>query len=80
MNIQVFNLSLNINDSDIGKLFSPFGVVNSAEIVRDKFSGRSKCNAFVEMPIETEARQAIASLDQSIVDGKKITVTQVATV
>lgn len=74
MDIHISNLSLNLIDSDLLKLFTRFGIVNSAEVVRDKFNGRSKGNAFVSMPVETEAQQAITSLDQSIVDGKRISV------
>ncbi|OQP56834.1 hypothetical protein A3860_09630 [Niastella vici] len=75
MNIQVFNLSLNTADRDLRKLFSAFGIVASAEVIRDKLNGRSKCNAMVEMPIEREALLAIESLHQTMLDGKKISVT-----
>jgi len=76
MNIQVFNLSLNIVDRDLRKLFSAFGIVASAEVVRDKLTGRSKCNAMIEMPIDREARLAIESLHQTMLDGKKISVSE----
>lgn len=76
MNIQVFNLSLNTEDRDLRRLFSAFGIVASAEVVRDKLNGRSKCNAIIEMPIETEGRQAIESLNQTLLDGKKISVSE----
>jgi RNA recognition motif-containing protein len=55
-------------------MFSPFGIVNSAEVVKDKLNGRSKGKALVEMPVDAEAQQAIVSLDQTVVDGKKISV------
>lgn len=74
MNIQVYNVGLNVNDADLRKLFAVFGIVNSAEVMRDKLNGRSKGNAMIEMPIEKEARQAIESLDQMLLDGKKISV------
>ena len=74
MNIQVYNVGLNVNDADLRKLFAVFGIVNSAEVMRDKLNGRSKGNAMIEMPIEREARQAIESLDQMLLDGKKISV------
>jgi hypothetical protein len=74
MDIRVSNISRNLIDSDIRKMFSAFGVINSAEVVRDKLNGRSKCNAVVNMPVESEGRQAIASLDQSLMDGKRISV------
>jgi len=54
MNIQIFNLSLNTDDRDVRRLFSPFGIVTSAEVVRDKLNGRSKCNAMVEMPVDSQ--------------------------
>ena len=79
MNIQVFNLSLSIVDRDLRKLFSAFGIVISAEVVRDKLNGRSKCNAMIEMPIDSEARQAIESLHQTLLDGKKISVSELHT-
>jgi RNA recognition motif-containing protein len=76
MNIQVYNLSLNTSDRDIRRLFSPFGVVVSAEVVRDKLNGRSKCKAVVEMLIGSEALLAIESLHQTLLDGKKISVSE----
>ena len=76
MNIQIFNLSLNTEDRDLRKLFSPFGNVTSAEVVKDKLSGRSKRNGIIEMPVDKEARQAIISLNQTILGGKLISVTE----
>ena len=76
MNIQVYNLSRNTSDADLRRLFSAFGVVNSAEVTRDKLNGRSKGNGVIEMPVEREARQAIASLDKTLMDGKNISVSE----
>ncbi|NII26726.1 RNA-binding protein [Pseudoflavitalea sp. X16] len=78
MHIQVHNLTLNVIDADIRKLFAPFGIVDSAEVIKDKLNGRSKGHALIDMPVEAQARQAIIVLDQSMVDGKKITVREVA--
>lgn len=77
MDIQIFNLSHNIRDTDLTKLFSVYGVVNSVEVIRNKLNGRSNGNALVNMPIETEARQAIESLNHMLIDGKKITVAEI---
>lgn len=74
MNIHVSNLSLNIIDADLRRLFTQYGEVNSAEIIRDKYNGRSKGTALVNMPEEKEAQQAIISLDHSTMDGKIIKV------
>lgn len=79
MNIQVYNLSRDISDAALRRLFSAFGTVNSAEVMRDRINGRSKGNGVIEMPVETEARQAIVSLDQTIMDGKKISVSELRT-
>lgn len=76
MFIQVYNLSLNTVDRDLRKLFSAFGVVSLAEVTRDKLNGRSKCNATIEMPKQVEALQAIESLNQTMLDGKKISVSE----
>jgi RNA recognition motif-containing protein len=45
MNIRVSNLSFNVLDAEVRKLFSPFGEVNSAVIIRDKNNGRSNGSA-----------------------------------
>jgi RNA recognition motif-containing protein len=74
MEIRASNLSINVSDSDVRKLFATFGIINSAAIVRDKLNGRSKGMAIVDMPVAAEARQAIASLNQTMVSGKVISV------
>jgi len=76
MDIQASNLSINMNDSDIRKLFSVFGIINSAEVVRDKLNGRSRGKALINMPVAAEARQAIATLDQTMMNGKRISVNE----
>ena len=69
MNILVSNLSANIIISDLEQLFSVYGRVSYANIVRDKKSGRSKGTAFLEMPNEAEGEQAILALNHQVVDG-----------
>jgi RNA recognition motif-containing protein len=76
MNIQISNISLNMIDADIRRLFSSFGIVDSAEVNRNRFNGRSKGVAQVMMPNDTQARQAIISLDNTMMDGKKISVNE----
>jgi RNA recognition motif-containing protein len=77
MNILVSNLSESINNSDLVSLFSAFGAVSYAAIVREKKSGRSKGTAFLEMPFEAQAEQAIAALHASFLDGKRIFVQEI---
>lgn len=67
---------MNTEDRDLRKLFSSFGSVTSAEVMRDKLNGRSKRNGIIEMPIDREARQAIESLNQTMFDGKMVSVTE----
>jgi len=78
MNIRVTNLNLNTIDSELRKLFSRYGAVNSAFIVRDKNSNRPNGSALIDMVKDSEARFAIESLNQTIVDGKSISVAEVA--
>ena len=76
MNIYVGNLSWQMTDEDLRTLFEQYGSVTSANIVKDKVSGRSKGFGFVEMPDETEAQNALSSLYESEVLGRKIIVNE----
>lgn len=77
MNILVSNLSENIFSDDLVQLFSVYGQVSFAVVVRDKKSGRSKGNAFLEMPHEAEGEQAISALNHTLLDGREMIVQQV---
>ena len=76
MHIHVSNLSLNIIDSDLKKLFAAYGEVLSAVIMR-KPNGRSKGSARVDMINASEGRQAILCLDQTVIDGQPISVSEI---
>jgi RNA recognition motif-containing protein len=76
MNIYVGNLSWQMTDEDLRTLFEQYGSVTSAKIVKDKGSGRSKGFGFVEMPDDTEAQNALSSLYESEVLGRKIIVNE----
>ena len=56
--LYVGNLSFDVDEADINKLFSEVGTVESVKVVTDRFSGRSRGFAFVEMASEEEAKQA----------------------
>ena len=58
------------------EIFDEFGEVESAKIIMDKYSGRSKGFGFVEMPNDEEANQAIENLNDSDVKGRNIRVNQ----
>ena len=74
MNIYVGNLDFNITDEQLRNMFAEYGAVDSAKIIKDRFSGRSKGFGFVEMPSNSEADQAIKALNRNMVNGQMIKV------
>lgn len=74
MNIYVGNLSYQIKADSLKVMFDEFGEVASVKIIKDRFTGRSKCFGFVEMPSNSEADQAIKSLNGKFIEGKNIKV------
>ncbi|MCO6494590.1 MAG: RNA-binding protein [Bacteroidetes bacterium] len=64
MNIYVGNLSFRAKEQDVSDLFSTYGEVTSARIVRDKFTKRSRGFAFVEMSNDEAAKEAIQALHE----------------
>jgi RNA recognition motif-containing protein len=57
-------------------MFSEFGEVASADVIKDKFSGQSKGFGFVDMPNQSEAEDAIQALNETMQDGRKLTVNE----
>jgi RNA recognition motif-containing protein len=76
MNIRISNISLNTTDSELRKLFNPYGSVDTATVCRNTLNGRSLKYGQVTMPVPAHGRQAIASLDKTLMDGKMISVTE----
>jgi RNA recognition motif-containing protein len=76
MNIYVGNLSWSMTDDDLNNLFSQYGTVTSAKILKEKNTGRSKGFGFVEMENEDAAKTAIATLNESEVQGRKLIVNE----
>jgi len=76
MNIYVGNLSWTMTDEDLNNLFTPYGTVSSAKILKDKISGRSKGFGFVEMEDDEASRNAISSLHETEVMDRKIVVNE----
>ncbi len=76
MNIYVGNLSWQMTDENLRTLFEQYGSVTSAKIIKDKVSGRSKGFGFVEMPEDAEAQNALSSLYDFEVLGRKIIVNE----
>ena len=65
MNIYVGNLTYDVTARELNAVFSEFGEVSSAKVIKDKYSRRSKGYGFVEMPNGSEANEAIKALDDS---------------
>lgn len=76
MNIYVSNLSFQVSDADLQELFSSYGTVSSAKVINDHASGRSRGFGFVEMPDREEALKAMDELNNSVFDGKEISVNE----
>jgi RNA recognition motif-containing protein len=76
MNIRISNISLDTTDSDLRRLFFPYGNVDYAKVNRNSLNGRSLQSGEVCMPVLAQARQAIVSLDKTIFGGKIISVNE----
>jgi len=75
-NIFVGNLDFNATEESVRNLFERYGAVNSARIMTDRDTGRSRGFAFVEMENETEADQAISALNGYTMDGRALNVNE----
>jgi RNA recognition motif-containing protein len=74
--LYVGNLSYNTSSSDLEQLFSQFGTVESAQVISDRDTGRSKGFGFVEMGSESEAQSAIQGLHDQQHEGRPLTVNE----
>ena len=72
--IYVGNLSFGTEEEGLKGAFQKFGEVGSVSIIVDRDTGRSKGFAFVEMPDDENAMEAIKNLNGSVLDGRKIRV------
>jgi cold-inducible RNA-binding protein len=75
-NIFVGNLSFNSTEESVRSLFERYGAVNSARIMTDRDTGRSRGFAFVEMESEAEADQAISALNGFSMEGRALNVNE----
>lgn len=74
MNIFVAKLDYNTSSEDLQAAFEQFGAVDSAKVIMDRDTGRSKGFGFVEMADDDEAYAAIEALNESEMDGRTIVV------
>jgi RNA recognition motif-containing protein len=75
-NIYVGNLPYDTTGDDLVELFQPYGTVTSAQVIVDKFSGRSRGFGFVEMANDEEAKAAIEALNGSSYGNRPLTVNE----
>jgi RNA recognition motif-containing protein len=76
MNIYVGNLSFDSSDEDLREAFEAYGKVDSAQVIRDRASGRSRGFGFVEMPEMAEAMAAIEGLNETELQGRTLRVNE----
>lgn len=74
MNIFVAKLNFNTTGDELREAFEAFGEVDSAKVIMDHFSGKSRGFGFVEMPDDEQAWAAINELNDSELDGNRIVV------
>ena len=74
--LYVGNLGYGIGDSDLEKLFTTYGSVRSAQVIKDRDTGRSKGFGFVEMDSAQEAQAAITALNGKEIDGRTLAVNE----
>lgn len=74
MNIFVAKLNYATSEDALRQAFEEFGSVDSAKVIMDRETQRSKGFGFVEMPNDDEANQAISSLNETELDGRTIVV------
>jgi RNA recognition motif-containing protein len=74
--LYVGNLAYGVSSSDLEQMFAEFGTVQSAQVIADRETGRSKGFGFVEMSSDQEAQAAIAAMNGKEVDGRQLTVNE----
>ena len=74
MNIYIGNLPFSIKENELKDIFAEFGEVQEAKIILDRYTKQPKGFAFVEMPSNSEADQAIKALNGKFMNGRNIKV------
>ena len=74
--LYVGNLTYGVTDGDLQTMFAAHGTVQSAQVIMDRDTGRSKGFGFVEMGSDQEAQAAIAAMNGKEVDGRALTVNE----
>src|ERR1700730_9367089 len=74
--LYVGNLTYGVTDSELEQMFAAHGSVQSAQVIMDRDTGRSKGFGFLEMSTDQEAQAAIAALNGKEVNGRALTVNE----
>jgi len=74
--LYVGNLAYTVSNTDLEQMFAEFGTVQSAQVIQDRETGRSKGFGFVEMDSEAEAQAAIDGLHDQEHGGRRLTVNE----
>ncbi len=75
-NLFVGSLPWSVNDEQLAQIFAEAGSVDSARVITERDTGRSKGFGFVEMATEEEAKKAIETLNGKEIEGRAITVNE----
>jgi RNA recognition motif-containing protein len=76
VNIFVGNLAFSTTDHDVRQLFEPYGVVDTINIITDRYTGQSRGFGFVEMPDSAAAKAAIQGLQGQALGGRTLNVNE----
>jgi RNA recognition motif-containing protein len=74
--LYVGNLSYGVTDADLARMFEAHGTVQSAQVIMDRDTGRSKGFGFVEMASDQEAQAAITAMNGQAIEGRSLTVNE----
>lgn len=74
--IYVGNLSYQTTEDTLRDMFAEFGEVRSVNVITDRYTGRSKGFAFVEMASDSAAQEAIGGLNGKMVEGRELNVAE----
>lgn len=75
-NIYVGNLSYDASEDDVRDAFGAHGEIGDVKVIRDRYTGRSRGFAFVEMPNSDEANAAIEALNEQEIAGRRVIVNE----
>lgn len=76
MKLYIGNLPFGVDQAKLKELFAPYGEIEEATVIADKFSGRSKGFGFVTFKNEADAKKAIAEMNEKEIEGRPLKVNE----